>query len=99
MKIIGSKMAVEIARKRWGRGAFAMRQDKEFIVGDTILGLNRSRGKGKSWALAVENAGLEIPIRIKAVSPYTLPDYLPDTMPEDDDPIVVEKLGSPDEEE
>jgi len=118
MKIIGSKMAAKLATEKFGDGAFAMRQGKEFIVGDTFWMFNRERGRGKSWREALENAGLEIPIPIRAVSPMAplvatpeetdeliqesmadlYPEF-PDTMPEDDDPIVVEKLGSPDEEE
>ena len=111
MKIIGSKMAAKLAVEKFGRSAYVGRMERSFYVGilKWEIGsyyVKHILGVGKSWERALVAAGVEIPAVIvdngpKDLTPTTKPLFPPppDTMPEDDDPIVVEKLGSPDEEE
>jgi len=104
MKIIGSKMAAKLAAEKFGNRAYVKRCGKVFSVGNVkrywFLRIDRIHGAGKSWTEALIRAGIPIEIHTKAQALATLDAMTPpDTMPEDDDPIVVEKLGSPDEEE
>lgn len=112
MKIIGSKMAAKLVEEKFGNGAFVMRQGKMFIVGDLFMGFKRARGKGKSWVAALNDAGIhplmEAPIKLPDTMPEDTVDISEVEMAEEIDPIatldemdaiVVEKLGSPDEEE
>ena len=108
MKIIGSKMAAKLAAGRFGERAYVKRCGKVFSVGNVkrywFLRIDRIHGAGKSWAEALKDAGVDIPrgsqmSALKAADELLRAILSPATMPEDDDPIVVEKLGSPDEEE
>lgn len=67
MKHIGSKMAAELARKKYGDKAFVVRSGKQFYVGVFRIRffnylIDRIHGQGKSWELALRNAGVEIPV-------------------------------------
>jgi hypothetical protein len=65
MKIIGSKAAAELARKKLGEKAAIHRCGKVFRVGMVVdLGLFyafRVKGQGKSWSEALKNAGITPP--------------------------------------
>ena len=67
MKNIGSKQAELLARKEFGKRTYVARIGKRFEVGVVSNGLCFSygtrlvKGTGKSWAEALQNAGIEIP--------------------------------------
>jgi len=67
MKNIGSKQAELLARKKLGPKAYAKRCGKAFDIGRKYgsigcVQVDLLAGTGKSWAQALTNAGIEVPI-------------------------------------
>jgi hypothetical protein len=85
---LGSKQAELLARKKFGPKAYAMRSDKVFEIGTLAGGFVRlSKGRGKSWAEALENAVIRIPTAESYFPP--VPTTIPDTDPMDTDAPVT----------
>ena len=66
MKIIGSKMALKLARNKLGPKAYAKRCGKFFDIGRKYgsigcVQVDLLAGTGKSWAQALTAAGIELP--------------------------------------
>lgn len=80
MKNIGSRAAAELARKNFGRRAYAARRGKLFEVGvmpDWRLGgvsYRFIKGQGRSWSEALRNAGVNVVVDVKSIVPTTMPE-------------------------
>jgi len=71
---IKSKMALELARKKFGERAYVACSGKTFEVNVLKsrfggVSLIYTKGRGKSWELALRDAGVEIPVQ----APYLPP--------------------------
>lgn len=64
MKIIGSKQAELLARKKFGPKAYALRTSNAFEIGRFWGTFRIVSGKGKSWTEALRSAGIEIPASV-----------------------------------
>lgn len=86
---IGSKQAAALAKIKFGDKAFAARSGKTFYVGvwrirffDYLI--DKIHGQGKSWAEALQSAGVEIPVAPTLIAEKEAPRQN-DAMPEDTD--------------
>ena len=91
---IKSKMALELARKKFGENAAVCCQHRRYFVGKLrggTFGLYclDAKGDGKSWELALRDAGVPIPD-----APY-FPVKVPAAVPSNGiaDDLVTEAMG------
>ena len=66
MQIIGSKAAAELAKKKLGPKAYAMRSGRRYYIGKIFVNpcrlfVGNIVGTGKSWSEALKHAGITPP--------------------------------------